>query len=79
MFSYTGVCIQYSARKKKERNREKKKKNLLLIDSDKIKSQLSHQASSLDNSLILQLEELEDKLNKIYDYETKGLIIRSKS
>ena len=27
---------------------------------------------------MLKLEELEDKLNKIYDFETKGLIIRSK-
>ena len=71
----TGICIEYSARKKKERNREK---NKLLADIDRIKLQLSHQASVTDNSLLTQLEELEDKLKKNYDYETKGLIIRSR-
>ena len=28
--------------------------------------------------MFLQLEELEDKLNKIYEFETKGLITRSR-
>ena len=31
-----------------------------------------------DDSKFIELEELESKLNKIYDYEAKGLIIRSR-
>ena len=72
----TGVCIDYSSRKKKERNRDK---NKLLLDIDKIRTQLFNIVPpSVDNSLLTQLEELEDNLNKMYDYETKGLIIRSR-
>ena len=69
-----GICVEYSARKKKER---KKEKDQLLYDIGKTKLLLGN-GSNQDNSLLLKLEELEDKLNKIYDFETKGLIIRSR-
>ena len=69
-----GIIIEYTARKKKEK---KKEKDQLLSEIDKIKFQLSNDASS-NNSHVLKLEELEDKLNKLYDFETKGLIIRSR-
>ena len=68
----TGVCIGYFSRKKKERNREK---NELLLNIDKIRTKLS---ITDDADLLTQLEEFEEKLNKIYDYETKGSIIRSR-
>ena len=68
----TGVCIGYFSRKKKERNREKGE---LLLNIDKIRMQLS---TTVNADLLTQLEELEEKLNKIYDYETKGNIIRSR-
>ena len=71
----TGVSIEYSSRKKRERNKEK---NSILADIDKVKLQLSTTTSNQDCNLLLQLEELEGKLNKIYDFETKGLIIRSR-
>ena len=72
----TGVCIEYSSRKKKERNNEK---NKLLLDINNIKTQLSSIVPPPDDkSLLLRLEKLEDELNKIYDFETKGLIIRSR-
>ena len=71
----TGVAIEYSARKKRERNKEK---NELLESIDKIKSKLSNNSVLPDDPLYSQLEELEDKLNKIFDFETKGLIIRSR-
>ena len=71
----TGVCIEYSSRKKKERNNEKK---TLLSDIDNIRTQLSTVPPSDDNPLYSRLEDLEDKLNKIYDFETKGLITRSR-
>ena len=72
----TGVCIEYSSRKKKERIQEKDK---LVADIDNIKSQLPSSNNSVsDSPLFLQLEELEGKLNKIYEFETKGLIIRSR-
>lgn len=69
-----GISIEYSTRKKKERKKEKEQ---LTLDIDKIKIQISNDASRSD-SLFVKLEELEDKLNKIYDFETKGLIIRSR-
>ena len=50
----------------------------MLEGIDKIKSQLSNNLILPDDPLYLQLEEMEDKLNKIYDFETKGLIIRSR-
>ena len=34
--------------------------------------------ASSNDSHLSKLEELEDKLNKLYDFETKGLIIRSR-
>ena len=72
----TGVCIEYSARKKKQRNLEK---NKLLADIDKVKLQISSTAASVSSDpLFLQLEELQDKLDKIYDFETRGLITRSR-
>ena len=72
----TGVCIEYSSRKKKERNKEK---NKLLKDINDIKTQISSIVPpSNDNSLFSRLDELQDKLNKIYEFETKGLIIRSR-
>ena len=71
----TGVCIEYSTLKKKERNF----KNKLLADTDRTKLQLSSSNDSKSGDpLFLQLEELEDKLNKIYEFETKGLITRSR-
>ena len=70
----TGSSIAYSARKKKERNKEK---DLLMKEIDKIKIQLSSDVSK-NKPLLLKLEELQDQLNKIYDFETKGLIIRSR-
>ena len=69
-----GISIEYSARKKKER---KKEKDQLLNEIDKTKLQLSNDLTTND-SLLQKLEQLEDKLNKIYDFETKGLIIRSR-
>ena len=72
----TGICIEYSSRKKRERTLEKDR---LIADIDKVKSKLSLNSSSdTDKTLFSRLEELEDKLNKIYDFETKGLIIRSR-
>ena len=72
----TDVCIRYTSKMKKERNSEK---NRLLSDIEKIRTQLSNDAYiNEDNSQILQLNELESKLNKIYDFETKGLVIRSR-
>ena len=71
----TGVCLEYTARKKKERNKEK---NNLLSEIDKIKAQISNDTSNIDNAPISRLEQLEEKFNKIYDFETKGLIIRSR-
>ena len=71
------MCIAYIVRKKRERHEEK---NKLLSEIDNIKLKLSNNASTpaeSDDSLLL-LEELEDKMNKIYDFETKGRIIRSK-
>ena len=71
----TSVCLEYTARKTKERNKEK---NNLLSEIDKIKTQISNDTSDVDNTPISRLEELEEKLNNIYDFETKGLIIRSR-
>ena len=72
----TGVCIEYSSRMKKERNKEK---NKLLLEIDNIRLQISNSPPNLsDNPLLIELEELEEKLNKIYDFETKGLITRSR-
>ena len=70
----TGVCIEYTARKKKEIIQEKEK---LIHNIDKLKNSLSD-TLVCDDSKFIELEELEFKLNKIYDYETKGLIIRSR-
>lgn len=72
----TGVCIEYSTRKKKVRSQEKAK---LVADIDRIKLQLpSSNNPASDSPLFSQLEDLETKLNKIYEFETKGLITRSK-
>ena len=61
------------------RKKETVKKNKLLLDIDKIRLQLSNTVpTSGDNSLLIQLEKLEDKLKKIYDFETNGLITRSR-
>ena len=49
-----------------------------LLEIDKIKEQISNDKNE-DNSLLLALEQLEEKLNKIYDFETKGLIISSRA
>ena len=72
----TGACIEYSSRKKKERKQDKTK---LLSDIEKIKLQLSTCNDSLqDEALLLQLDEFKEKLDKIYNFETKGLIMRSR-
>ena len=44
----------------------------------KIKAQISNDTSNVDNAPISKLEQLEEKFNKIYDFETKSLIIRSR-
>ncbi len=69
-----GVCMEYCARKKKERVADKMK---LMDDIDKIKIKISDDPSN--ETLITSLESLEVELNKILDYETKGLIIRSRT
>ena len=71
----TGVSMEYSSRKKKERNNEK---NKLLLEIDKIRLQTSN-IPVHDVHILTKLEELEEKLNKIYDFETKGLITRSRA
>ena len=59
---------------KRERNKEEEQ---LIKEIDKTKSNLGEDISK-NKPLLLNLEELEDKFNKIYDFETKGLIIRSR-
>ena len=68
----TGVCIEYFSRKKKERNAEKAQ---LLKDIEKVNLLID---SNPSNDLLSQLEKLQLELNKILDYETKGLIICSR-
>ena len=69
-----GVCIEYSVRKKKERKGVKAK---LITDIEKVKMQINNDPSN--DLLVTQLENLEADLNKILDFETKGLIIRSRT
>ena len=69
-----GVCIEYSVRKKKERKGVKAK---LINDIEKVKIQINNDSSN--DLLVTQLESLEADLNKILDFETKGLIIRSRT
>ena len=70
----TGTSMEYFARKKKERNKNKKQ---ILKEIDNIKSHLGDDVSK-NKPLLLKLGDLEDELNKIYEFETKGLIIRSR-
>lgn len=70
----TGISTEYCSRKKKERMKEKVQ---LLNDIEKIRSCLNNNTSTIDSELV-KLDELENKLNKIYDFETKGLMIRSR-
>ena len=69
-----GVCIEYSVRKKRERNGNKVK---LMDEIEKVKIQMNNDPSN--ESIISQLESLNADLNKILDFETKGLMIRSRT
>ena len=69
----TGVCIDYSSRKKKERIAKKTK---IMKDIDKVNQLIAIDPS---DTLLSQRESLQTELNKILDYETKGLIIRSRT
>ena len=70
----TGVCIDYCTRKKKERNKVKRN---LMDDIAKVKSDIENAPSN--DTLFDQLQILESKLNTILEFETKGLITRSRS
>ena len=70
----TGISIEYFSRKKKERNKEK---DQILNKIDNLK-RLMNNTTTNDDLYLSQIEELEDKLSKIYDFETKGLIVRSR-
>ena len=70
----TGISMEYFARKKKER---KKEKDHLNKEIEIMKSQLSENVSK-NKQLLTTIADLEDKLDKLYDFETKGLIIRSR-
>ena len=70
----TGVCIDYCTRKKKERNKVKRN---LMDDIAKVKSDIENAPSN--DTLFDQLQILESKLNTISEFETKGLITRSRS
>ena len=70
----TGVCIDYCTRKKKERNKVKRN---LMDDIAKVKSDIKNAPSN--DTLFDQLQILESKLNTILEFETKGLITRSRS
>jgi len=69
-----GVCIEYCVRKKRERKGVKDK---LMDDIEKVKIQINDDPSN--EVLISQLDKMEAELNKILDFETKGLIIRSRT
>ena len=69
-----GVCIEYSVRKRRERNGIKAK---LMGEIEKVKIQMNDDPSN--ESLISQLDSLNVDLNKILDFETKGLMIRSRT
>ncbi len=70
----TGVCIEYSSRKKKGRNADKLK---VLAEIENIKLQSNNDLSN--NDAVNSLKDLEARLNKILDYETKCLIIPSRT
>ena len=65
--------MEYSARKKKERNATKSQ---LMDEISKLQAQIA--SDSRDSSLGEKLASLEADLNKIVDFETNGLIIRSR-
>ena len=69
----TGFCMEYGARKKKERKVEKAR---LMKEIEKVKIKLND--SSSNDSLTSELKDLEAEFNKILDFETKGLMIRSR-
>ena len=69
----SGHCMEYSARKKKERNATKSR---LMDEISKLQAQIA--SDSRDSSLGEKLASLEADLNKIVDFETNGLIIRSR-
>jgi mannosylglycoprotein endo-beta-mannosidase len=69
-----GYCMEYCSRKKKERNVEKLS---IMNDIEKVKALIS-EGSSDDDSCVQRLSLLEAQLNKIVDFETRGLIIRSR-
>jgi len=72
----SGYCIEYTSRKKKERSSSK---NNLINQINDLHLKL---AGDLDcdtcTSLAEELKELEHQLNKILDFETDGLITRSR-
>ena len=75
----TGHCIQYCSRKKSER--EKDKQNLI-DEIEKVKVKISDSTDIGNDAeisdLITTLSSLEEKYNTTLDYETAGLIVRSR-
>ena len=65
--------MEYSARKKKERNANKIK---LMNDINQIQAQIG--SGTISDCLSEKLASLEMELNKILNFETNGLIIRSR-
>ncbi len=72
----SGYCIEYSSRKKKERSSDK---NNIMKQIDELHLKLAGDLDSdASTSLTDKLKELESQLNKILDFETDGLITRSR-
>jgi len=76
--SISGYCIEYTSRKKKERFATKEK---LIKEIDEIQNKIDSLGSSNKDDhveLDSKLHQLQDELSKILDFETNGLIIRSR-
>lgn len=69
----SGHCMEYCTRKKKERNVKKSK---IIDEISQIDIQIGNRPT--DNTLIDKRATLEAELNKILDFETSGIIIRSR-
>jgi len=72
-----GYCIEYTSKKKKERTANKKR---LTKEIDDIQSKINN--ALIENTghedLTDELRHLESELNKILDFETNGLLVRSR-